>query len=226
MSLRIDTSEWISGALLIGNTGLGVIGSLIPSEGDNGAALAYNDLSLPADADKEIRIEILTRPSAGTLFVNEDTSFTFSGPDGAYSFSYRLYVDGVATGSPVTVSLSVGLVTHSTSGALSAGAATVTGTVSRTGAVVLTTHTSVGALVSRSAVVTATASRSGIVLPVTHGSSGVLVARAAVIRSIASGTITPGEITPERIILRSTVTPAFGKSSIVADRVQLKSFLH
>ena len=108
MSLRIDTTELISGALLIGETGLGVLGSAIPATGDNGAGYAYNDLSLPADNSKEICGRITTWPSAGTLFAYEDTSFDFTAPDGAYSFQYQLYVDGVATGSPTTVNLQVG----------------------------------------------------------------------------------------------------------------------
>lgn len=110
MSLRIDTAEWISGSLLIGETGLGVLGSDIPSAGDNGAGYAYNDLSLPADASKEICGRITNWPSSGTLFAYEDTSFEFSGaPDGVYSFQYQLYVDGVSTGSPQTVTLTVGV---------------------------------------------------------------------------------------------------------------------
>jgi hypothetical protein len=108
MSLRIDTSEWISGALIIGETGLGVLDSAIPSAGDNGAGYAYNDLSLPADAGKEICGRITTWPTAGTLTVNEDTSFSFDAPDGAYTAQYQLYVDGVSTGSPQTISLIVG----------------------------------------------------------------------------------------------------------------------
>ena len=54
MSLRIDASEWISGALLIGETGLGVLAENVPSTGTSGASYLYNDLSLPADNGKEI----------------------------------------------------------------------------------------------------------------------------------------------------------------------------
>ena len=108
MSLRISTTEHFSG-LVIGNTGLGVPAESIPSSGDSGASFLYNDLSLPADNGKEIRGEILALPADGALFVNEDGSFTFTGAaDGDYSFTYQLYVDGVAIGSPATVSLTVG----------------------------------------------------------------------------------------------------------------------
>lgn len=112
MSLRIDSTEWISGALLIGETGLGVLAEDIPSTGDDGASYLYNDLSLPADNGKEICGRITSWPASGTLYAYEDGSFTFTGaPDGAYSFAYQLYVDGVATGSPATVDLTVGVLT-------------------------------------------------------------------------------------------------------------------
>lgn len=108
MSIRVDTSSLIAGALVCGNRGLGVLGADIPSDGDNGAGYAYNDLTLPADAGKEICGRITTWPSAGELYAYEDTSFEFTGPDGAHTFAYQLYVDGVATGSPETVYLQVG----------------------------------------------------------------------------------------------------------------------
>lgn len=107
--VRVDTTSWIAGLVLAGNTGVGVLGSVIPSSGTNGASFLYNDIILPADADKSIRALILTRPSAGTLFVYEDGSFIFSGaPDGTYTFTYQLYVDGIITGSPATVTLTIG----------------------------------------------------------------------------------------------------------------------
>lgn len=138
MSLRIDTSEWISGSLLIGETGLGVLGSAIPSTGDNGAGYAYNDLSLPADAGKEICGRITTWPTAGALFAYEDTSFEFSGaPDGSYSFQYQLYVDGIAVGSPQTVTLIVGVANGTATGSVSAlSIAAPTATASGTSGVI------------------------------------------------------------------------------------------
>lgn len=107
-SLRIDTSELISGALVIGDTGGGVLGSSVPSSGTNGAGYAYNDLA-PGDLTKEVMGRVLTQPSAGTLTTFEDTSFIFEGaPDGTYNFTYQLYVDYVAIGGPTTVTLNVG----------------------------------------------------------------------------------------------------------------------
>ena len=134
MSLRIDTTEWISGSLLIGETGLGVLGSAIPATGESGAGYAYNDLSLPADNAKEICGRITTWPTNGTLFAYEDTSFDYTAlSDGADSFAYQLYVDGVAVGLPTTVSLITGIASGLASGslasiALSAPTATAAGT--------------------------------------------------------------------------------------------------
>lgn len=132
MSLRVDTSPLISGALVVGNRGLGVLGSSVPSTGDNGAGYLYNDLSLPADANKEVRGLILTQPSAGTLYAYEDSSFEFTGaPDGTYTFTYRLYVDGADTGVG-TVNLQVGspvaAVSATTSLPSFSGSASVDGT--------------------------------------------------------------------------------------------------
>lgn len=119
----------------------GVLGSLIPSTGNDGAGYAYNDLSLPADANKEIRGKLTAWPSAGTLFAYEDTSFTFTGaPDGIYTFQYQLYVDGVATGSPTTATLTVGnpgvtgtvAWTESDDTASASGNLTVTGAIGAT----------------------------------------------------------------------------------------------
>lgn len=109
MSLRIDTAELISGAYVIGETGLGVLGSAVPSTGEHGASYLYNDLSLPADNDKEIRGLIVTPPSAGTFYAWEDGSFSLVGaPDGEYTFVYRLYVDGADLGTAVaTITLGV-----------------------------------------------------------------------------------------------------------------------
>ena len=99
MSLRIDTAELISGAYVIGETGLGVLGSAVPSTGEHGPSYLYNDLSLPADNGKEIRGLIVTPPVAGVFYAWEDGSFSLvSAPDGVYTFTYRLFVDGVDLG--------------------------------------------------------------------------------------------------------------------------------
>lgn len=117
MSLRIDTAELITGAYVIGDTGLGVLGSSVPSTGEHGASYLYNDLILPADNGKEIRGLIVTPPSAGTFFAWEDGSFSLVGaPDGTYTFTYRLFVDGV-DGGTATATITIGAAASSISGA-------------------------------------------------------------------------------------------------------------
>lgn len=109
MSLRIDPNELIDGAYVIGNTGLGVLGSAVPDAGVHGASFLFNDLSLPEDATKEIRGQIVTTPGVGTFYAWEDGSFSLTGaPDGAHSFTYRLFVDGADLGT-ATATITVGL---------------------------------------------------------------------------------------------------------------------
>lgn len=61
------------------------------------------------DEAKEFRGVILTTPSAGTFTPNENGTGTLSAPDGAYSFTYQPYVDGVQLGGARTVQIYVGV---------------------------------------------------------------------------------------------------------------------
>jgi len=125
LSLRVDSSPLIAGALVVGSCGLGVLADSIPSTGDSGPSFLYNDISLPSDAGKEVRGLITSWPVSGALFAWEDGSFTYSGPSG--SFSYQLYVDGAAVGAPVAVSLTVGAaaINGAAPGAVLAGAGAI-----------------------------------------------------------------------------------------------------
>jgi len=110
---------------VLGTPHTGVTGANIPSAGTNGAGYVYNDLALPGDAAKEICGRITTWPSTGVLRAYEDTSFIYTPVgDGAQSFQYQLYVDGVAIGSPQSVTLNIG------SGSATALGATLSGTSS------------------------------------------------------------------------------------------------
>jgi hypothetical protein len=101
MTIRVDSASLIAGKTVVSlYAGHGILASQIPSGG-----YLFNDISNAAD---EMRGEILTWPSAGTLSVNEDSSFSFTGaPDGEYSFTYRGYKNGVAYGD-YTVTLAIG----------------------------------------------------------------------------------------------------------------------
>ncbi len=104
MTVRVDSSQFVSGSTVIGVSGLGVLGSTISSTGQHGASVLYNDLALPADNSKEIRLLITQQVQYGTLFVYEDGSFIYSGTAND-SFKYNLYVDGVLIGTEVLVNL-------------------------------------------------------------------------------------------------------------------------
>lgn len=101
MSCRVYSvgNDLIAGACVVGNRGLGVLGSQVPSSGADGPGYVYNDLVLPADAAKEVQGLIITPPAAGTFTAAEDTSFALVGaPGGTYTFVYRLFVDGADLG--------------------------------------------------------------------------------------------------------------------------------
>lgn len=90
--------------------GLGVPGSDVPDSGGSGASPIYAGLSLPAEANNEFRIVINSSPTLGDLFVYEDTSFTFTGPDGVHVWTYSAYKDGVLYGTgTITMVIGAGL---------------------------------------------------------------------------------------------------------------------
>lgn len=99
MNVRADVCSLIHGRLVAGNRGLGCLASTVPATGTNGPGYLYNDLVLPGDAAKQARGLVLSLPSAGKFFAYENSAFTLKGaPDGVYSFTYQLFVDGVDAG--------------------------------------------------------------------------------------------------------------------------------
>lgn len=120
-----DTVDWQGAGF--DTTGDWVLGSGVPSTGDNGPGLAYNDLEA-TDLAKEVCVRITTPPSIGTLYVYPDTSFIYTRPsDGTSVAQYQFYLNRVPVGSPQNVSLTVG------SGAATAPGATLTGLATFTG---------------------------------------------------------------------------------------------
>lgn len=107
--LLIDTSDWIPGALTIGDVGGGVSAAEIIAEtasGDNGAGYLYNDAQLYAP-DAEIAGRITSQPATGNFYAYENGSFSYTGGSGINYLTYDLYVDRVLIGSR-TVQLNVG----------------------------------------------------------------------------------------------------------------------
>lgn len=106
MSVRVDTASLIAGAVVCGNRGLGIFGSIIlatTGEGTDGGGVLLNDFR-SGDENKELRALITTAPPAGgVLVMDEDGTFIYTGPPG--SFNYQLRVGGVDVGTPVPVTL-------------------------------------------------------------------------------------------------------------------------
>jgi hypothetical protein len=73
----------------------------LPSVNSQGfASLLRNDVALPADAGKRVRMEVLTHnvPGQATLWINEDGSgYLLNAPSGTWGGTYRLWVDGIAS---------------------------------------------------------------------------------------------------------------------------------
>ncbi|MBV2206652.1 MAG: hypothetical protein KUL87_14620 [Pseudomonas sp.] len=85
--------------------GMGILGSDIPTAGDNGGSPVLND---GISAGKEYRWALVTPPASGTITLYEDLTFEFSGAsDGIHSATYRLWEDGVDQGT-ATITLQVG----------------------------------------------------------------------------------------------------------------------
>lgn len=129
MSIRYDTSL-ISGAVVYGNPGLGVLGQAIldnTATGDNGPGYMHG-LVKAGDGAKEFWAEIISWPVSGVLFADEygRLDWDFAGlPNGAYSFTYRLKVDGVLIGT-ATVTTTTGPTSVAGSGTVSSKLVTAT----------------------------------------------------------------------------------------------------
>ncbi|MCW5666523.1 MAG: hypothetical protein KIT35_22045 [Piscinibacter sp.] len=100
--------DLIAGKNRFGQGGGGVLGSQVPSAGDQGPGLIYSSLDGAPDMTKEYWFLVTTPPSSGTLFVDWDSSFLLTGaPNGAYTIVGTLYENYVAVGS-VTHTVNIG----------------------------------------------------------------------------------------------------------------------
>lgn len=234
-----NLNQVASGQRICGTPKSGVLGSLIPATGESGAGYAYNDLTLPADNDKEIRGKITRWPTLGSLFAFEDTSFTYDGLTD--SFDYQLAVDGVEVGSPVTVTLLVGATTHASSGSLVSGSAAVSGTSLR-----VRVHSSDGALIADFAQLVGSAALSGSVIHAAiaglsagaaqiagsanrvgisiHGASGDLISGAATLTASASrsGSVVLSLTQDDINAIAAAVLAALNATAIPVDLIKVK----
>lgn len=94
-----------------GDRGLGVRGADVPSTGQHGPAINYAGISLPAEANDEFRIVVLTAPpGVSNFFVFEDGSATGDAAPGSYTGTWEGFRNGVSYGTGTfTVSFGDGL---------------------------------------------------------------------------------------------------------------------
>lgn len=197
MSWLSNTSELVSGGWLSSRyAGHGATGAEIVANtatGDHGAGYLFNDVD-SGDEAKEFRGLIVTPPSGGTFFADEDGSFSLVAPDGSYTFVYRLYVDGVDLGTAtasVTIG-SAGSVTGASSitlGAIS-GAAAGSSAIAGASGVALGQIASVatGDVVSAGSIVGGSAITLGSIGAAAAGVSAVVGSSVVSLGSITSGT--------------------------------------
>lgn len=96
-------SLFAEGPTISAYLGYGILAENAPADGENGAALGYK----PEWFGSEIRFEVVTPPSFGTLDLSEDTSFAYTGTGQEDSFVLQGFVDGIAEAETTTVNLLV-----------------------------------------------------------------------------------------------------------------------
>lgn len=158
MSVRVDSSSLISGAVVCGHRGLGVTGAVIratTSTGTHGAGWLYDDWDDSGDDAKEFRLLIETPPSDGALCLYEDGSFSWVPvTDGTRTCIGRLYIDGADQGTETNYLVSgSGAATGQLAATEAADTAVIAGDVIVTGALAATEAADVAAIVGDGVVV-------------------------------------------------------------------------
>ena len=158
MSVRVDSSSLISGAVVCGHRGLGVTGAVIratTATGTHGAGWLYDDWDSAADDAKEFRLLIETPPADGALFLYQDGSFSWVPvTDGTRNCVGRLYVDGADQGTETNYIVSgSGAATGQLAATEAADTAAITAAVAVSGTLAATEAADVAAIVGDGVVV-------------------------------------------------------------------------
>lgn len=207
-----DSAELVSGAWLTSAyAGHGVLAEDIPDDGEHGASVLFDQIALPGDAGKEVRGLILTQPTGLTLWEHgEDGAVTAEGSDGAYVYTIQVYVDGVALGSPKTVTLTFGAASVSVGLASNSGALSVSAGSSSSAAAAITGGS--GALsVSAGASSSASTALAGGSGSLSVSAAGVAVASAAL--AGGSGALSVAASGPA--VVSAAITGSSGALSII-----------
>ena len=94
-SSRVDSTPLVTGALVMGVAGHGVMGSTVPATGSDGPSLIYPYLALPFDNTVEVRIVATAVSSGVTIKLSEDGSGVVTVPsDGTHWIDYGIYKAG------------------------------------------------------------------------------------------------------------------------------------
>jgi hypothetical protein len=94
-TVRVDTAPLITGAVVVGVAGHGVLGSAVPTTGDDGASLLDPYLTRPYDNDVEVRIVVTAVSSGATIQLNENGSGVVTVPsDGSHWIDFEIYKAG------------------------------------------------------------------------------------------------------------------------------------
>jgi hypothetical protein len=102
----------------------GILGSAIPSTGTHGPSAIYNDLSLPADNNKDYSLRLTAWPASGSLFMYEDGSSVFiPAANGTFTATAMLVENGVDVSSEtLTYNSGSGIVVCTVGSAVASGA--------------------------------------------------------------------------------------------------------
>lgn len=106
--------SWYSGGNLYASSwtssnyaGHGILAENAPSTGEDGPALGYKAEWFGS----EVRFELITPPSNGTLELYEDTSFIYSGNGTVDNFVLQAYINGAAEAEQTTVNINPAVAT-------------------------------------------------------------------------------------------------------------------
>lgn len=127
-SVRIDSAPLISGAVVVGVAGHGVMGAAVPTTGDDGPSLIYPSLVLPYDNTVEVRVVVTAVSPGVTVQLNEDGSGVVTVPtDGSHWVDATVYKAGAVFASErhyFNVGVAAPVLTSATGTAVGSTAAT------------------------------------------------------------------------------------------------------
>lgn len=106
----------LSGKLVFGVRGLGVLGSDVPSTGDDGAGILRAEVDAYSLSGYEVRMKPVSLTAGYSATIYEDTSAVVTGPNGVATLTYDWWVAGIQQEGPGTVTFTIGAVDGSAGG--------------------------------------------------------------------------------------------------------------